>query len=115
MYTGLAESSMSWKKRTEAIRGPCMTTNPEASPCCRLFLRTHLLLVERLGLVVERGALLDRGEALDVECLPCCSNCGDPGALLGLGGALLGDDPSSLVLDEVALREAACGLGRLAC
>ena len=93
-----------------------MTTHPEASiDRATPSYSRHLLLVERLGLVVEGRALLDRAEALDVQCLPCCGDCGDPGALLALGRQLLGDNLAGLVLDEVALAKSGLGLGGLAC
>ena len=77
--------------------------------------RTQLLLVELLCLLVEGGALLDDGEALDVQCLPGCAACCDPWGLLSLGGFLLGYNLAALVLDKVSLGETRAGLAGLAC
>ena len=98
MYTDLTEcprtedGSHQGTVRDHASRGLRSLSMP--------FLRTHLLLVELLGLLVEGGALLDDGESLDVECLPCCLDGGDPWALL------LQHDLALLVLHEVTLGKA---------
>merc|ERR1711937_649127 len=69
-----------------------------------------LLVVELLGLCVQRRALLDGGEASDLQCLACLRDGLDPWGLLATGTALLADDLAVLVLDEVLRSQAANSL-----
>merc|ERR1719428_1427956 len=72
--------------------------------------------IEALRLCVERSAFLDSSKALHTKCLPCLHKCRDPilGILcvkcLAFGHLFLGHNFSSLVLHQVALRQATCSL-----
>merc|ERR1719301_398427 len=70
----------------------------------------RLLVVELLGLCIQRSALLDGGEASDLQCLACLRDGLDPWGLLGKGRSLLADSLAELVLREVLRSQAANSL-----
>merc|ERR1712146_168855 len=68
------------------------------------------VVVELLGLEVQRAALLDRAEALDLEYGTGLPNCRDPWALLAEGTLLLAHDLAKLVLGQILCGQATNGL-----
>ena len=72
------------------------------------------LSVKLLGLLVERCALLDDCEALDLECCACLLAGSNPWGLLGAEACLLADHLARLVLDEVSFGVPTLVLGDLA-
>merc|ERR1719456_869032 len=65
---------------------------------------------ELLSLLVERGPLLDHGEALDLQERTCLVAGHDPRVLLPQGAPLLAHDTPRLVLHEVRLLQPGRGL-----
>merc|ERR1712032_498262 len=107
------------------------TPNRPSNGCARRIVRIHdqehqlvqhaaaaltigSLLVECLGLVVERRSLLDGTETFDVQGCPRSFDCCKPWAGLCKRTSLLADNLAGLVLHKIALLQAAGGLVRLA-
>merc|ERR1719272_1273171 len=102
--------SMAWN-RAPTLKG---CRNPHTQSWCPASLAwlKHIassLLEELLGHLVERSALLDSAEPLDLQSGTCLLDGGNPWVLLGKGAPLLAHDTAGLGLGDLACEGMAPG------